>query len=111
MLVNPFTSQVVDKEILGALNWEFQSKGSFTKDLFPEVPGPRGKPKIFRPQMISSELLVADEVMSAYKPRTSPTGDLAHVSFVERKPKNLGNEFKRIHDGRRGLTLFLDTIR
>jgi hypothetical protein len=246
VLVNPFTSQVVDKEILGALNWEFQSKGSFTKDLFPEVPGPHGKPKIVRPQMkvlkgytftgakgdllkafiklspgnldevvaktnagmkmhdskaadlttgeylvyqglfiaaslqvlkghdcwdppleerrfrthpnfnqymsrkrfdlikssclspwtdhtlagedpwyeirplvtalnenrkrevISSELLVADEVMSAYKPRTSPTGDLAHVSFVERKPKNLGTEFKSIHDGRHGLTLFLE---
>jgi hypothetical protein len=59
-------------------------------------------------EVIIGELLVADEVMSAYKPRTTSTGDLDHVSFVERKPKSLGTEFKSIHEGRHGLTLFLE---
>ncbi len=58
-----------------------------------------------RRQVIQCPLRIADEMMSAYRPRTTPSGDLEHVSFVVRKPKNLGTEFKSIHDGRHGVLL------
>jgi hypothetical protein len=61
-----------------------------------------------RREVIQCPLRIADEMMSAYRPRTTPSGDLEHVSFVERKPKNLGTEFKSIHDGRHGVLLFME---
>jgi hypothetical protein len=39
---------------------------------------------------------VLDESMSAFKPRTSKTGGLPHLSFILRKPEPLGTEFKTI---------------
>jgi hypothetical protein len=55
-----------------------------------------------------SEILVPDELMSPYQPRTTPAGDLNHLSFVERKPKKLGTEFKCVADGKHGAMLFLE---
>jgi hypothetical protein len=37
-----------------------------------------------------------DESMSAFRPRTSKTGGLPHLSFILRKPEPLGTEFKTI---------------
>lgn len=58
--------------------------------------------------VVRSEVLVPDEMMSPYQPRTTSAGDLDHLSFVERKPKKLGTEFKCIADGIHGLMLFLE---
>jgi hypothetical protein len=37
-----------------------------------------------------SSMLVADESMSAWVPRTSKTGGLPNISFIKRKPEPLG---------------------
>lgn len=58
--------------------------------------------------VVKSEILIPDEAMSPYQPRTTPTGDLPHLSYVERKPKKLGTEFKCIADGTHGLMLYLE---
>ena len=42
----------------------------------------------------SSNVNVMDESMSAFKPQTTATGNLPHLSFVKRKPEPLGTEFK-----------------
>jgi hypothetical protein len=39
---------------------------------------------------------VLDESMSAWRPQTSKSGDLPHLSFILRKPEPLGTEFKTI---------------
>jgi len=43
---------------------------------------------------MTSSTRVLDEAMSAYRPRTTKTGGLEHLSFVKRKPEDLGTEFK-----------------
>ena len=53
-------------------------------------------------------MLVHDEAMSPFLPRTSPTADLAYLSFAERKPKKLETEVKYIADGLSGLSRFLE---
>ena len=39
---------------------------------------------------------VIDELMSAYCPRTTKTSDLPHLSYVQRKPEDLGTELKNV---------------
>jgi len=39
---------------------------------------------------------VLDESMSAFRPRTTKTGDLPYISFIMRKPEPLGTEFKTL---------------
>ena len=46
---------------------------------------------------------VPDEAMSPIQPRTTASADLPHLSFLERKPKKLGAEYKCVADGRHGL--------
>ena len=58
--------------------------------------------------IVRSEVLVPDELVSPYQPRTTPAGDLDHLSFVERKPKKLGTELKCVADGKHGVMLFLE---
>jgi hypothetical protein len=50
--------------------------------------------RIRRERVVGSFWLSIDESMSAWKPRTSPTGGLPNISFIARKPKPLGTEFK-----------------
>jgi hypothetical protein len=40
----------------------------------------------------------ADESMSAYQPRVTKCGGLPNISFIKRKPKPLGTEFKTLVD-------------
>ena len=61
-----------------------------------------------RRTVLMSEVQIPDEAMSAFQPRTTPTADLDHVSFVERKPKKLGTEFKCVADGGSGVMRFLE---
>jgi hypothetical protein len=45
--------------------------------------------------VVASSLKVLDELMSAWRPRTTQQcGGLPHLSFIGRKPKRLGTEFK-----------------
>jgi hypothetical protein len=46
--------------------------------------------------------------MSSFKPRTSKTGGLPNISFIKRKPKPLGTEFKDIACGITGIILHLE---
>ena len=63
--------------------------------------------------------LKEDESMSASQPRTSKTGlgrdvgairvpHMPHLSYVQRKPKPLGSEFKNVADAQSGCMLFLE---
>ena len=40
--------------------------------------------------MLSGFWMIIDESMCAWRPRTSPTGKLPNISFIFRKPENLG---------------------
>ena len=50
-------------------------------------------------------VLTVDESMSAYRPRTTATGGLPNISYVARKPKPLGTEFKNCADGETGILM------
>lgn len=52
--------------------------------------------------------LVFDESMSNFQPRTSQTGGLPNLSFIKRKPKPLGTEFKVVVDGASGMMVSLE---
>ena len=54
---------------------------------------------------------VLDESMCAWKPRTSALGGLPVITFVKRKPKPLGTEFKNVADPETGILLFLEVQR
>ncbi|KAL7458010.1 hypothetical protein ACHAWC_009713 [Mediolabrus comicus] len=45
-------------------------------------------------KVAASRKKVMDELMSAYRPRTSVTGGLPNISYIQRKPEPLGSEFK-----------------
>ena len=49
-----------------------------------------------------------DESMSQWKPRTSKTGGLPHLSFVQRRPMPLRTEFKNVVDCDTGLMYHLE---
>jgi len=49
--------------------------------------------------------------MSAFRPQTTPTGNLPHLSFVERKPEPLGTEFKTCCCSETGIMLSLEVVR
>ena len=44
----------------------------------------------------SSRVKTLDESMSAFRPQKTKTGNLPNISFILRKPKNLGTELKSI---------------
>jgi hypothetical protein len=44
-----------------------------------------------------------DESMSAYQPRVTKCGGLPNISFIKRKPKPLGTEFKTLVDAVTGV--------
>ena len=48
--------------------------------------------------------------MSAWVPRTSKTGGLSHLSYVERKPAPLGTEFRVVVDYATGVLLHLEVM-
>ena len=47
-----------------------------------------------RKKVRTSNVRVADESMSAFRPRTTKHGNLPHLSFIKRKPEDLGTELK-----------------
>jgi hypothetical protein len=58
-----------------------------------------------------SDEKVIDESMSPFKPRQSKKANLPHLSFVKRKPKPHGTEFKCIACGESGIMLKLEIQR
>ena len=46
-----------------------------------------------------SPILVLDESMLPWKPRSTKTGGLPHLSYIPRKPNPFGTEFKVVADG------------
>ena len=44
--------------------------------------------------LVSSNHISMDELMSAWRPRTTKTGGLPNITFILRKPEPLGTEFK-----------------
>ncbi len=50
---------------------------------------------------------ILDESMSAYQPRLDKLGGLLNISFIKRKPKPLGAEFKTISDTETGVMKFM----
>ena len=50
--------------------------------------------KCRRNKVRTSNVRVADESMSALRPRTNKAGNIPHLSFVKRKPEDLGTELK-----------------
>jgi len=65
-------------------------------------PGVRAFNANRRAHVTASNIKVADESMSAFQPRTTKTGQLPNLSFVQRKPKPLGTEFKTVADSTSG---------
>ena len=51
---------------------------------------------------------VMDELMSAFKPRMTPTGNLPHLSHIQRKPEPFGTEFKATMCATTGVLLFIE---
>ncbi len=51
---------------------------------------------------------VLDKLMSAFRPRTRKTGNLPHLSYLLRKPKPLGTEFKCCADTGTGIMLCME---
>ena len=49
-----------------------------------------------RNTVASSRVLTLDESMSAFRPQLSKTGNLPNISFILRKPENLGTELKAV---------------
>ena len=44
--------------------------------------------------ILPCEIIVIDESMSAYRPQTTKTGRLPNITYIFRKPEDLGTEFK-----------------
>ena len=56
-------------------------------------------------------VVVLDESMSTWRPRTTKTGGLPHLTFQQRKPEPLGSEFKTASCGITGCLLNLEIMR
>lgn len=54
---------------------------------------------------------VMDETMSAYRPQTSKNGNVPHISHIQRKPEDLGIEFKVTADVKTEIFLFMEIQR
>ena len=53
-------------------------------------------------------VVTLDESMSAWKPRADKFGGLPNISFIMRKPKPLGTEFKAAYDATTGIMMHLE---
>lgn len=78
-----------------------------------------------RKKVVHGTILVLDEIMSAWRPRTTKTGSgktrsrthgcmitvsLPHLSHLPRKPEPLGTEFKAVADAHSGMILHLEIM-
>jgi hypothetical protein len=61
--------------------------------------------------LAGSNISPMDESMSAFRPRTTATGNLPHLSFVLRKPENLGTEIKNSVCGKTQIMRYISLCR
>eukprot|EP00978_Attheya_sp_CCMP212_P038794 scaffold195902_cov98-Attheya_sp.AAC.1 len=59
----------------------------------------------------ASRTKIFDELMSAFRPQTSKFGNLPHLSYIKRKPEDLGTECKNAACSVTGINLFLEIQR
>ena len=52
--------------------------------------------------------VIVDENMSAYQPRLDKFGGLPNISFIKRKPKPLGTDFKAMCNTETGVMKFVE---
>ena len=64
-----------------------------------------------RRTVLGSFLKLLDESMSVYRPRTTKTGNLHHLSNIQRKPEPLGTKFKVVACAILRMTLHLEIQR
>jgi hypothetical protein len=62
-------------------------------------------------RIAASKEKTVDETMSPFMPQTTKRGGLPHLSFVKRKPKPLGSEFKTVACAKTGVMLHLEIQR
>jgi hypothetical protein len=58
--------------------------------------------------LVSTDVITPDESMSAWRPRTTETGHLPHLTYCPRKPEPFGTELKDTADGRTGIMRYLE---
>jgi Transposase IS4 len=58
--------------------------------------------------ILSTTLKVCDESMSQWHPRATQLGKLPHISYIARRPKPLGTEFKVVADRMIGCMLHIE---
>ena len=58
--------------------------------------------------ILPCEVIVIDESMSAFRPQTTKTGGMHNISFIMRKPENLGTEFKSSVCAATGIMTYLE---
>ena len=62
-----------------------------------------------RKRVVLADILkLLDELMSAFKPQTTKTGDLPHLTHIKRKPEPLGIEMKLAADTATCIIIFLE---
>ena len=61
-----------------------------------------------RRYLAAGQWKVLDELMSQYRPRTRKTGNLPNISYILRKPKPLGTEFKCVACAKTGIMLGIE---
>ena len=67
--------------------------------------------EIRRELILPCEVVVVDESMSAFRPQTTATGGLPKLTFIIRKPENLGTEFKTSVCPMTGVMTFMEIQR
>ena len=67
--------------------------------------------KLEKELILPSEIIAMDESMSAFRPQTTSTGGFPNISFIARKPENLGTEFKSSVCPVLGVMMFLELQR
>ena len=61
--------------------------------------------------VVASNHLTMDELMSAWRPRTTRTGGLPNITHIPRKPEPLGTEFKCVTCSKSNIMLHLELQR
>jgi hypothetical protein len=97
--------------------WRFEAIRRLVKEICPSSsldPWPRSRPLVEEFNTNRAKNLhnggdvTADESMSAYEPRLDKFGGLPNISFIKKKQKPIGTEFKTMCDTRTGVMKFME---
>ena len=83
----------------------------WTDEYNPVIAGVRGFNKNRKQVVAACRVKVADELMSPFCLKHSPTGNLPNISFIVRKPEPLGIEFKTVCCARTGIMIWMEIQR